>query len=278
MPVVAVLIAARNEAATIGATLAALAAQDYAGPMHVIVVVNGDTQGTAAVVAARQPEWVGQRRLELVEINTGGKPLAWNTADRRVGDGAPRIYLDADVQLSANTVSRLVQSVAGDAPRVAGPGKRAAVGMPMLARICAWAWMRLPWVQGDIVGSGVFAVNPTGRARWGEFPDLIADDGFAVWQFAPSERTVVQACAAHIRFPSRIGDLLRAQRRWIDGGRQLAAVAQKPPFGPAWSGRQRLRAMFGSPRILAAAVITRLLRWAALACASRRATAWSTPR
>lgn len=274
-PAVAILIPARNEAATIAATLSALAAQDYPGPMQVVVCVNGDTAGTAAVVVSQLPTWSGPRSLRVVELATAGKPAALNAADAEVRAAGVRIYLDADVQLSTNAVSALVAALAGPAPCVAGPRKVPRAGMGWLARTCARAWMRLPWVQGDVVGSGVVAVNASGRARWGGFPDVIADDGFAVWQFAPAERTVVAACSSAIAFPARFGDLLRAQRRWLDGGRQLAASPHRPPFGPAWSSRQRLRAMLQSPAVAWAAMVTRVLRLLARLCVGpTRAAAW----
>lgn len=272
---VAILIPARNEAATIGATLASLSRQDYAGPLQVVVCVNGDTEGTAAVVASQQPMWTGSRSLRVIELATAGKPIALNAADAAVPTAGPRIYLDADVQLSSDAVSALVAALAGPAPRVAGPRKAMRAGMPWLARFFARAWLRLPWVQGDIVGSGVVAVNASGRARWGVFPDVIADDGFAVWQFAPAERAIVATCSSAIAFPQHFRDLLRAQRRWIDGGRQLAASLHRPPFGPAWSGRQRLRAMLQSPIVAWAALVTRVLRILARVCvAPTRAASW----
>jgi glycosyltransferase involved in cell wall biosynthesis len=53
-PVASVVIPAHNAAATLGATLGALAAQDLAGPFEVIVVDDGSSDETAAI-AERSP-------------------------------------------------------------------------------------------------------------------------------------------------------------------------------------------------------------------------------
>src|SRR2546429_1761254 len=51
-PLVSVIVPARDAAGTIGRTLAALAAQDLAGPFEVIVVDDGSTDHTAAIARA----------------------------------------------------------------------------------------------------------------------------------------------------------------------------------------------------------------------------------
>ncbi|MEM7230606.1 MAG: glycosyl transferase, partial [Planctomycetota bacterium] len=39
----------------------------------------------------------------------------------------------------------------------------------------------------------LFAVNAAGRARWGNFPDIISDDTYVRLHFNPTERRLVQA-------------------------------------------------------------------------------------
>ncbi len=72
-PAVAVVVPARDEAASIGAALRSLLAQDYAGPLRIFVVDDGSTDGTGAIAravadgrvavidgAARPPGWSGK--------------------------------------------------------------------------------------------------------------------------------------------------------------------------------------------------------------------------
>ena len=51
---VTVLIAARNEAERIQETISCIARQDYPGPIEVLVVDNGSTDGTQAVAEAKR--------------------------------------------------------------------------------------------------------------------------------------------------------------------------------------------------------------------------------
>ena len=51
-PAVAVVVPARDEAPVIEQSLRSLLAQDYAGPLRVIVVDDGSSDGTGAIATA----------------------------------------------------------------------------------------------------------------------------------------------------------------------------------------------------------------------------------
>lgn len=274
-----IVIAARNEQATIYETLAALAAQVCPEPFRVIVSTNGCTDRTADEVRRAAAELANARcTIELVDRPDPGKTGALNAAEQRIDRVGVRIYLDADIQLSKNAIAALAAAVAGPEARIAAPRKTLRKGKSWLVDFCSRCWLALPWVQDDVLGGGALAVNPEGRARWQEFPKIVADDTFAALQFAPHERTVVRECTTAIRFPNSVKDMLRAQRRWVDGGRQLDASAFKPPYGPAWSSKRRLVAML-HPKVFAAAMVVRCQRIAArLFTKPPQAASWSTPR
>lgn len=274
-----IVIAARNEQATIYDTLAALAAQVCPEPFRVIVSTNGCTDGTADVVRRACLELANERcTIELVDRPDPGKTGALNAAEQRITSPGVRIFLDADIRLSPNAVAALAAAVAGPAARIAAPRKTLRPGKSWLVDFCSRCWLYLPWVQDDVLGGGALAVNAAGRARWQEFPKVVADDTFAAMQFAPEERIVVRECTTAVRFPNSVKDMLRAQRRWVDGGRQLEASPHRPPYGPAWSGKRRLRAML-NPIVFAAALVVRCQRIAArLFSRPPQAAGWSTPR
>jgi len=54
---ITVVIAARNEEAGIAETMRYLAAQDYDGPLTVLLVDNGSTDGTVQIARTTPPEW-----------------------------------------------------------------------------------------------------------------------------------------------------------------------------------------------------------------------------
>lgn len=274
-----IVIAARNEQATIYDTLAALATQDCPEPFRVIVSTNACTDRTADEVRRAARELGSDRcAIELIDRPEPGKTGALNAAEQRITTAGVRIFLDADVRLSPNAVRELSAAVGGDVPRIAAPRKQLRKGRSWLVDFCSRCWLALPWVQDDVLGGGALAVNAAGRARWREFPKVVADDTFAALQFAPEERTVVRACTTAIQFPNSVKDMLRAQRRWVEGGRQLAESPFKPPYGAAWSGKRRLRAML-HPKVFAAAMVVRCQRIAArLFTQAPQAAAWSTPR
>lgn len=258
-----VVIAARNEAATIRGTLEALARQRGVPRFRVVVSCNDCRDETAEIARRVAHELAsGACAIEVVERSEPGKTGALNAAERALGRAAVRVFLDADVRLSDNALAQLAGAVAGDAPRVASPRKVVVGSGSWLVDGCARCWLALPWVQDDVLGGGALAVNAAGRARWGEFPDVTADDTFLVFQFAPHERVVVPSCTTGVRFPRRLAAMLRAQHRWVEGERQLQALPTPPPYGPGWSSRRRLRAML-DPRVLAAALVVRLQRWLA---------------
>ena len=100
-PTVSVVIAARNEAADLPATLDSLLAQDYPA-LEIVVVEGGSTDGTREVVDARAPR---VRRVDEPALPSGwvGKNWAcWTGA--RATSGEWILFLDADVRTAPSAV------------------------------------------------------------------------------------------------------------------------------------------------------------------------------
>ncbi len=222
-PGLSVIIPAHEEAAYLGACLAALLASDGALPeVEVIVVANGCTDATAdiargAVPAAARRGW----RLQVIELARGGKPGALNAGDAAARRGA-RVYLDADVTVSPPLLAALAAVLETDAP-VYASGRPRITARGAAARRYARFWARLPFVAEGVPGFGLFAVNAAGRARWGAFPDIISDDTFARLHFAPSERRGV---GARYDWPliEGIAPLVRVRRRQDRGVAEIARL------------------------------------------------------
>jgi len=114
-PSVSVIVAARNEARRLPARVRNLLEQDYPGPVEIIVVSDGSTDGTRAAVAPYR------QSVRLIELPQGGKPAAVNagvqaaTGDILVfADARQRFATDAIRQLVANFSDPVVGGVTGE--------------------------------------------------------------------------------------------------------------------------------------------------------------------
>ncbi|MBX6374676.1 MAG: glycosyltransferase [Acetobacteraceae bacterium] len=112
-PSVAVVVPARDEAETIGATVAGLLAQDYPGPFRIVLVDDRSRDGTAE---AAQAVAGGDPRLEIVRgaprpAGWTGKLWALRQGLGHLAGGAPADYLlftDADIRHAPDSLRRLV--------------------------------------------------------------------------------------------------------------------------------------------------------------------------
>ena len=188
------MIPAHNEADWLPACLDALCAADpVAGPVEVIVVANGCTDDTAELARKKAPAFEARGwALRVLELAQGSKLGALN-AGEAAARGAVLVYLDADVLVSPPLLAQLAEALAEDAPRYAS-------GMPQVTTSGDWVtrhytrfWQTTGFMTHGVPGFGVFAMNRTGRGRWGDWPDIISDDTFARLNFRPEERIAVPA-------------------------------------------------------------------------------------
>jgi poly-beta-1,6 N-acetyl-D-glucosamine synthase len=103
-PPVSVIVPAYNEEVGVAAAVRSLAGNDYP-TLEVIVVDDGSTDGTAAVVEA-----IDDPRVRLIRQPNGGKPAALNT-----GIAAARydiiVMVDGDTIFEPDTIRHLVSSM-----------------------------------------------------------------------------------------------------------------------------------------------------------------------
>ncbi|MEM6587048.1 MAG: glycosyltransferase family 2 protein [Pseudomonadota bacterium] len=234
---VSVIVPANNEEAYIGACLEALRGQQMGNLRgEVIVAANACDDGTVEVAecgrsALEARGWI----LRVLNLPEPGKVGAFNAADQlAVGDIL--IYLDADVVMEPDMIAALHTQLAVPGPRYASGVLRVARAKSWVTRRFATTWQRLPFMVTNVQGAGLFAVNRAGRARWGTFPDIIADDAYVRLLFAPDER--VKVSPAYI-WPLVEGfrRLVRVRRRQDAGVQEIAvkfpgilANESKPPM------------------------------------------------
>jgi len=227
--VASVVIPAHDEERTIGRLLDALCTTP--GLLEIVVACNGCTDGTADV-ARRYPVTV----LDLPEPSKAGA--------LRAGDRAavvfPRVYLDADVELTADGVARLAAAVSPGGAAVAAPRRtmpRTGVSLP--ARWYYDVWEALPTVRLGLFGRGVLALSEDGARRIGALPEMMADDLVLSEAFTPTERTIVHDVAVVVHPARTLRDLVRRRARVTTGNVQadragLRGADARTSLGDLW--------------------------------------------
>jgi hopene-associated glycosyltransferase HpnB len=203
-PAVVAVIPARNEAATIGRTVASLLGQDYPGAFSVIVVDDNSDDGTAAAAGVSD-------RLSVVS----GKPLPAGWTGKlwavhqgldHVTDAAFVLLTDADIEHSPHSLRRLVAK--------AEEGGLDLVSLMVLLR-CQRAWERL------LIPAFVFFFQklfPFSRVNDPTRPEAAAAGGCMLVRRAAFERA---------------GGVEAIRDRLIDDCALAAAIK---PGGPIWLG------------------------------------------
>jgi hypothetical protein len=256
-----VVVPAHDERALIGACLRSVAAAAAGLDVRVVVVANGCTDDTADVARAAG----AGVDLLVVELPAASKPAALNAANGYLR-GVPVVYLDADTVLTPGSLPALVAAMdAAGGPVLVGPRPILVRPGDRLARGFGAVWSRLPSVDGDVVGSGCYAVNPAGRRRWGDFPDVIADDAFVRSRFARTERRVVDEAGMLLVLPAG-RELVRVLARWRQGNAELAGAS--PAAGGASNARAVLAARELWPHVPA-------FLWVQVASRLRRPERWA---
>jgi glycosyltransferase involved in cell wall biosynthesis len=212
--VTAIIIAAHDEANVIGRCLDTIQREAACDEFEVIVVANGCTDATAAEAKSR--------KVRVIELVDASKARALNIADA-AASGFPRLYLDADMMLSADDIRTLSKSLDNGTGFLASAPRRKIelVNRPLAVRAFFRVQERLPVYENGLVGRGAIMVSEAGRARFAQFPDKTADDLFLDALFEPTQRTIVDAVTCVIEVPYTTRDLLRRLVRVRRGNIQL---------------------------------------------------------
>ena len=217
------IIPAHDESAYIDGCLDNLLAQDYAGPVEVIVVANGCPDDTADRARARTDDFARRGwSLRVEELAQGGKIGALNHGDACAGPGI-RCYLDADLRMAPRLLSRMIEVLDVPEPRYAGGRLVVAPAKSWVSRRYGRFWQTLPFVARTVTGAGQYGVNAAGRARWGAFPHIISDDTYARLQFDESERILIDE-PFYWTIVEGFGTLVRVRRRQDNGVAELGRL------------------------------------------------------
>ncbi|HXP18861.1 MAG TPA: bifunctional polysaccharide deacetylase/glycosyltransferase family 2 protein [Streptosporangiaceae bacterium] len=222
-PGVSVIVPAYNEAAGIAATVLSMVASSYPGDIEIVVVDDGSTDDTAAIV--RNLRLPGVR---LISQPNAGKPAALNRgiAEARHDN---LILVDGDTVFDPAAVSRLTSRLAGQAVGAVSGNTKVANRRGMLGR-----WQHLEYVMGfnldramfDILGAIPTVPGAIGAFRraalaavGGLSADTLAEDTDLTLAVCRSGWRVVyeQSAIAWTEAPSTLRQLWRQRYRWCYG-------------------------------------------------------------
>lgn len=161
-----IIFPAQNEEHRVGNLLDILCDASIGDAYDIFVICSGCTDRTRDV-AEKYP------RIVVVEIDELGECLALNEGDRLAGDAFPRLYGDADIQISPASIAALVEVLSTDEVKVAGPSIRYnSERSTWLIRMFFRA-QEIPgivsWHDGHLVGRGLYGASRAARQRFGPF-------------------------------------------------------------------------------------------------------------
>ena len=214
---ISIVIPAHNESAVIGRLLTALSDGPLRSEMDIIVVCNGCTDNTAEVARRTDPQ------ARVIETDTASKIHALNLADAATSH-FPRLYIDADIVISQETVGRLAARLQQGPLAVAPHPQIVTEGCSLPVRAYFFIRRMLPSTREGVGGSGVYGLSEAGRRRFSVFPPVTSDDGFVRIQFAEGERETVAGAASFVQAPHRLRDLVSTKSRSHFGNYELARL------------------------------------------------------
>jgi hypothetical protein len=225
--VTSVVVPAHNEAAVIGRLLSGLVTDkastksDDADGFEVVVVANGCTDQTTEV-AERYPD------VRVISTPVPNKHRALRLGDENASS-FPRLYVDADVELSAADVRALAEALEAPGVHAAAPARHTPLdGCPWTVRWYYQIWEQLPVVREGLFGRGVIALTAEGHSRIVGLPELMGDDLAASLSFTAQERRVVETARVTVHPPRTLGDLLKRRTRSMTVTTQAATQTDLP--------------------------------------------------
>ncbi len=210
------MIPAHNEAAVIVRCLDALFEAVKPGELEVVVVCNGCSDNTAQLARTSDHEVI------VLELDIPSKPKALRMGEKALTT-FPRLYLDADVVLSGQSALKLLDQLR-DGPALAArpPISYEADGASYPVRRYYNARVRLPAVMSSLWGAGIYGLSEEGRRRFGDYPDIVAEDLYVDRHFAEHEIEIVSCSPAIVKAPRCTADLVRITRRSYRGKAELS--------------------------------------------------------
>lgn len=249
------IIPAHNEEAVIGRCLRTLLDSAAPGEVQVVVSCNGCHDRTADVARAAAPEAV------VLETSLASKVAALNAGDR-AATRFPRVYLDADVELPVQALRRLAAALSEPGVMCVAPKAVFDLeGRPWAVKAFFAVWLQTPYLNHDMVGTGVYALSEAGRRRFDQFPALTADDQFVHQQFARGERKALADVKFTVHPARTLKGLVAMRTRAYRGNRELASSGLAAEEAPQSGLKTALRLAVRPANVPSVAVYVAVNLW-----------------
>ncbi len=226
-PPLTVLIAAFNEESTLEETFRGLAGQDYPSPVDVIVVDDGSTDQTLAILA----RLIGRfPNLHVIPAPHGGKAFTLNTGLAAAATDLV-VTIDADTFLHRQALRRIVARMITDPPNTAAVAGAVMVKNSranLIARLQEWDYFlaiasvkrQQSLYQGTLVAQGAFSVfRKAALFEIAGWSPVVGEDIFATWALQKRGYRIgfeATACAFTM-VPTTWRSLNRQRQRWARG-------------------------------------------------------------
>lgn len=232
-PPLSILIAAYQEEAAIIFTLASIARERYPGPVEVLVLNDGSTDGTAAA-AKRAKEglhWPTNVSVRILNFEKNrGKAHVLNDG-LELASHDLIVTVDADTRLRANSLTRIVERILSDPPNtmaVAGAILVANSRETLMAGIQEWDYFHgiaavkrmQSMYHGTLVAQGAFSIyRREALLKIGGWPSCVGEDIVMTWAMLKhSWRTgYAEDAVAFTNAPLTYRQFAHQRRRWARG-------------------------------------------------------------
>jgi biofilm PGA synthesis N-glycosyltransferase PgaC len=227
-PPLTILVAAYNEAASIEDTLKSIDSQYYPGELQVIVINDGSTDDTPAIVRSYldRCSW-----LTLLDIKqNGGKANALNCA-LKIAKHDLVLTVDADSYLYRESLQNIVERYQED------PANTRAVAGTVLVRNSRQSWIAQAqeWdyfhgiaaikrtqslFQGTLVAQGSFSLYDRATlVALGGWPVCVGEDIVLTWAILKAGYRVghCEDACVFTNAPATLKQFFRQRRRWARG-------------------------------------------------------------
>lgn len=232
-PAVSILIAAYNEADAIRDTLTSLAAQDYEGPVEILVLNDGSTDGTPEVVrrAIGELAFPVQTTVRLLDYPVNaGKAAVLNR-----GLAAARheliVTIDGDSWIHPDGLTHIVERLLSDPPEtraVAGAVMVRNARANFMTRSQEWDYFHgiaavkrmQSMFHGTLVAQGAFSIyRRDALEAVGGWPECVGEDIVVSWALLKAGHRIGYAedALAFTNVPTRLVAFARQRRRWSRG-------------------------------------------------------------